>query len=88
MRSFAVSVAVSVTLSRGVVTDARIVFGGVAAVPLRATGAEAALRGKRLKDGMDAACQAAVEGARPLSNNNYKVESARGILAEALASLT
>lgn len=65
----------------------RIVFGGVAAFPLRATGAEAALKGKKIRDAMGTACEAAAEGARPMSNNGYKVKAAKGILEKALSSL-
>jgi xanthine dehydrogenase YagS FAD-binding subunit len=81
------SVAVMVTLKNDIVSDARIVFGGVAPFPLRATGAETALKGKKVRDAMDTACKAAVEGARPMSNNGYKVKVAKGIMEEALSSL-
>ena len=81
------SVAVMVTLKNDIVSDARIVFGGVAPFPLRATGAEAALKGKKIRDAMGTACKAAVEGARPMSNNGYKVKVAKGIMEEALSSL-
>ncbi len=46
-----VSVAAIVTLKDDVVSAARIALGGVGPVPLRATGAEAALKGKKLIDG-------------------------------------
>ena len=81
------SVAVMVTLKNDIVSDARIVLGGVAPFPLRATGAEAALKGKKIRDAMGTACKAAVEGARPMSNNGYKVKTAKGIMEEALSSL-
>jgi xanthine dehydrogenase YagS FAD-binding subunit len=81
------SVAGMVTLRNGVVYDGRIVLGGVASIPLRATGAETALRGKRIADGMRAACEAAVTGARPLSNNAYKVMAVKGIVEKALTAL-
>ena len=82
-----VSVAATVTFKDNVVTGARIVLGGVAPVPLRATGAEEALRGKRIGDSIVGACTAAVEGARPLGNNGYKVKAVKGIMEKALASL-
>jgi len=82
-----VSVAAMVTLKNDIVSDVRIVFGGVAPFPLRATGAEVALKGKKIRDAMGAACKAAVEGARPMSNNGYKVKAAKGILEKALSSL-
>jgi xanthine dehydrogenase YagS FAD-binding subunit len=82
-----VSVAAAVTLKNDVVSDARIVLGGIAPFPLRATGAEAALKGKKIGDAMGIACKAALEGARPMSNNGYKVKAAKGIIEEALGSL-
>lgn len=82
-----VSVAAMATFKNDVVTGVRIVLGGVAPVPLRATGAEEAMRGKRIADSIVAACTAAVEGARPLSSNSYKVKAAKGIMEKALTSL-
>ena len=81
------SVAAMVTIKNDIVSDARIVLGGVAPFPLRATGAEAALKGKKIRDAMGHACKAAVEGAQPLSNNGYKVKATKGIMEEALSSL-
>jgi xanthine dehydrogenase YagS FAD-binding subunit len=81
------SVAAMVTMSGDIVSDARIVFGGIAPFPLRATAAEAALKGKRIKDSMAAACEAAVKGADPLSSNGYKVKAVKGILEQALSAL-
>jgi xanthine dehydrogenase YagS FAD-binding subunit len=82
-----VSVAALVSLKGGVVSDARIVLGGVAPFPYRASRAEAALRGKAIQEGMAGACKAAVEGAEPLSGNGYKVKAVQGILEEALTAL-
>ena len=82
-----VSVAAIVTFKGDIVSSARIVLGGVGPAPLRATGAEAALKGKKIRDSIDAACTAAVEGARPLTNNGYKVKAAQGIVEKALNSL-
>ncbi|HUJ90931.1 MAG TPA: xanthine dehydrogenase family protein subunit M [Syntrophorhabdales bacterium] len=82
-----VSVAVALALKGTMVADARVVFGGVAPFPLRSVKAEAALKGKELKNGAPAACAACVEGARPLSKNNYKIDAAKGILEEALSML-
>jgi xanthine dehydrogenase YagS FAD-binding subunit len=81
------SVAAMVIFKNDIVSDARIVFGGVAPFPLRAAGAEAALKGKKIRDAMGTVCKAAVEGARPLSNNGYKVKAIKGIMEEALGSL-
>jgi xanthine dehydrogenase YagS FAD-binding subunit len=82
------SVAAMVTFKNDLVSDVRIVFGGVAPFPFRATRAEAALKGKKLLDAISTACNAAVEGAQPLSNNAYKVKAIKGIMEEALSSLS
>ncbi len=82
-----VSVAVNLSFKNDLVDQANIVFGGLAPFPLRAAKAEAALKGKRVKDAISAACKVCTDGAEPLSHNGYKVEAAKGILEEALASL-
>jgi xanthine dehydrogenase YagS FAD-binding subunit len=82
-----VSVAAMVDLKGNTVSQARIVLGGVAPFPFRATRAEAALTGKTIKEGMADACKAAIEGAEPLSGNGYKVKAAQGIIEEALTAL-
>ena len=82
-----VSVAVALSLKNNIVTDSRIVFGGIAPFPLRQTKAEAALKGKGVKDAIPAACKAAVDGAQPLSKNGYKVDAVKGILEDALGRL-
>ncbi|NOT28561.1 MAG: xanthine dehydrogenase family protein subunit M [Acidobacteria bacterium] len=82
------SVAAMVTLSNGVVSDVRIVMGGVAPVPYRALKAEAAIRGQRLTETTAAAAgAAAVEGARPLAKNGYKVPLTQATVKRALLSL-
>jgi xanthine dehydrogenase YagS FAD-binding subunit len=80
-------VAATVVLKGDTVSEARLVLGGVAPFPYRARAAEAALKGKKLKDGVGAALKAAVEGATPLSNNGYKVKATQGIVEEALTLL-
>ena len=82
------SVAAMVTLQNGVVRDARIVLGGVAPIPYRALKAEAALQGKTLDEAAAAAAgAAAVEGARPLPRNAYKVPLTQAVVKRALLSL-
>jgi xanthine dehydrogenase YagS FAD-binding subunit len=81
------SVAVNLTLKGNAVGDARVVFSGLAPVPVRSMKAEAALKGRGVKDSVAAACNAAVEGVRPLSKNGYKVQVAKGILEQALIIL-
>jgi xanthine dehydrogenase YagS FAD-binding subunit len=82
-----VSAAAMVTVKKDIVSDARIVLGGIAPFPLRVPGAEAALKGKRIRDAMDTVCKTAVDGAQSLSNNGYKVTAAKGIIEKALSSL-
>ena len=82
-----VSVAVNLMLRGSTVSDSRVVFGGVAPVPLRSAKAEAALKGKDIRQALAAACAAAVEGARPLNSNGYKVLATKGTLEKALSQL-
>jgi xanthine dehydrogenase YagS FAD-binding subunit len=82
-----VSAAAMVTVKNDIVSDARIVLGGIAPFPLRVPVAEGAIKGKRMSDAMDTVCKTAVDGAQPLSNNGYKVIAAKGIMEEALSSL-
>jgi carbon-monoxide dehydrogenase medium subunit len=58
-----VGLATSVTLSNGVITDARLAFAGVSDVPARATGAEDLLAGERPSAGLfdEAARRAAAD---------------------------
>jgi xanthine dehydrogenase YagS FAD-binding subunit len=82
------SAAVQLAFDGDTVRDARVVLGGVAPVPRRAAGAEDALSGRHLTDeAIQDAVQAATEGAEPLSQNGYKVDLVRGVVAEALRRL-
>jgi xanthine dehydrogenase YagS FAD-binding subunit len=82
------SVAAMVTVRNGVVEDARIVLGGVAPIPYRALKAEAAITGRPLDEASAAAAGlAAVDGARPLAKNGYKVGLTQAVVARALLSL-
>jgi xanthine dehydrogenase YagS FAD-binding subunit len=84
-----VSVATVVQSSGGVAREAHVVLGGVAPIPWRAAAAEAFLRGKKLDDAnAQQAGEIALEGAKPLKDNVYKVGMAkllvqRGLLASA-----
>jgi xanthine dehydrogenase YagS FAD-binding subunit len=82
------SVALQITLTEGVVEQARVALGGVAPVPWRAAEVEAALLGQPLTEAaIQAASLAATAGARPLAQNEYKVELAQGLVREALRAL-
>jgi len=85
-RDFALaSVAVQMVLAQGVVEQVRVALGGVAPVPWRAAEAEAALLGQRLTEAViQDVSLAATAGAHPLSQNEYKVELAQGLVREGL----
>ncbi|HEY8394534.1 MAG TPA: FAD binding domain-containing protein [Thermaerobacter sp.] len=70
-----------------IIRDARVVLGGVAIKPWRLHAVEELLRGRR-PDALlaEEAAAVAVEGARPLAQNAYKVELVRGLVAETVAS--
>ncbi|HUK40684.1 MAG TPA: FAD binding domain-containing protein, partial [Candidatus Acidoferrales bacterium] len=84
-----VSVATIVQSNGGVARDARVVLGGVAPIPWRASKAEDFLRGKKIDDAtIQKVAEIAVEGARPMKDNIYKVGLTkslvqRGLLASA-----
>lgn len=74
--------------SAGAVSEARVVFSGVAPVPWRSTPAERVITGQRLsEDVVRAAADAAVADADPMPDNAYKVALLRGIVAQELAAL-
>ena len=80
-----VAVATVVQSSGGVVTDARVVLGGVAPIPWRAPKAEEFLRGKKIdEETAQKAGDIALEGARPLKDNVYKVGMAKSLVQRAL----
>ncbi|MFB3887304.1 MAG: xanthine dehydrogenase family protein subunit M [Thermodesulfobacteriota bacterium] len=81
------SVAVSVSLKNNLVSDSRVVFGGMAPFPMRSIKTESVLKGKEIRECVTPACKAAVDGAQPLSRNGYKIDAVRGILEEALGQL-
>jgi xanthine dehydrogenase YagS FAD-binding subunit len=80
-----VAVAAALELDGDVVRDARVVLGGVAHKPWRAQGAEDELRGKPLSDAtLRRAGEAAVDGARALAHNGFKIELARRAVERAV----
>lgn len=80
-----VAVDTIIEISGGVVRDARVVLGGVAPIPWRASKAEAFLRGKKLDDGVaQQAGEIALEGAKPLKDNVYKVKMAQDLIRRGL----
>jgi xanthine dehydrogenase YagS FAD-binding subunit len=79
------SAAVVLTISNGKISHARIALGGVGTKPWRSTEAEAALIGKTANDAtFRQAAEAAVQGAKPQSENRFKIELAKRCLTHAL----
>jgi len=77
--------AVSLKMESGKVTDADIALGHVAPIPWPSKTAAAALIGKELTVATaEAAADAAVAGAKPLSRNGYKVALARTAVKRAI----
>jgi xanthine dehydrogenase YagS FAD-binding subunit len=83
------SAAVALDVQDSRIVDARVGVGGVATVPWRLAGVEAALRGAAatLASFEDAASVAA-DGARPLSANGFKVSLLKRTVVRALLELT
>ena len=80
-----VAVDTIVESSGGVVRDARVVMGGVAPIPWRAAKAETFLRGKRMDEATARqAGEIALEGAKPLKDNSYKVRLAQDLIQRGL----
>jgi xanthine dehydrogenase YagS FAD-binding subunit len=76
-----VSAAVQLQMDGGVCRSARVVLGGVAPIPWRLNDVEAMLTGQRITDDLAArAGDIAVNGARPLSKNAYKIPMTRGVV--------
>jgi xanthine dehydrogenase YagS FAD-binding subunit len=69
----------------GVCQDIRIVLGGVAPFPYLASKAADVVRGRKLTEGqISRAAEAAVEGARPLRKNRYKIDLTKALVRRAL----
>ena len=83
------SAAVVLAITSGNITRARVALGGVGTKPWRAPEAEAALIGKAANDAtFRQAAEAALRGARPQSENGFKIELAKRCLTHALRTAT
>jgi xanthine dehydrogenase YagS FAD-binding subunit len=83
-----VSVAVVLEMDGEVCRAARVVLGGVAPIPWRVQAAERALEGRPITGQMAAeAGDLAVDGARPLSKNAYKVPLVRSLVRRTILEL-
>ncbi|HVV10542.1 xanthine dehydrogenase family protein subunit M [Amycolatopsis sp.] len=83
------SAAVAVDVRDGLVADARVAVGGVATVPWRLPAVEAALRGKpATEESFAEAASIAVEGAKPLAENGFKLSLLPRTVVRALLEVT
>ena len=79
------SAAIVLTIANGQIKRARIALGGVATKPWRSPEAETALTGKAATEAtFSQAAEAALRGAKPQSENSFKIELARRCLTYAL----
>ncbi len=82
------SVAASLALDEGRITEVRIAWGAVAGIPWRARVAEAALLGQRADaEAFRAAAQAELASADPLPDNAYKLDLISNLTVEVLTHL-
>ncbi|MCH6546263.1 MAG: FAD binding domain-containing protein [Deltaproteobacteria bacterium] len=82
------SVAISVVIEQGVCKDVRIVLGGIATHPYRSREAEALLKGNKIDDALATeAGQVAMQPARPLRMNRYKVDLSKTLIRRALQTV-
>jgi len=72
-------------LSNGTIQGARIVVNAVAARPMRMRAVEDAIAGKpRNEETAAMAGELAVQGARPLAHNGYKIPLVRNLVKRAI----
>lgn len=83
-----VSAAVVLEMDHDVVRSARVVLGGVAPIPWRLPDVEQVLAGQKLTEALlQKAGEIAVAGARPLSQNAYKVPLTRNLVRRTIREL-
>jgi xanthine dehydrogenase YagS FAD-binding subunit len=76
---------VLLAMNGSTVQSARVVMGAVAPIPWRSPSAEKALAGKTItEETAAAAAEAALEGARPLRENGYKIQVAKTAVKRAI----
>jgi xanthine dehydrogenase YagS FAD-binding subunit len=84
-----VSAAVALRFEDGVISEARVALGGVAAKPWRARLAEALLNGAPADSAVfPRAAEAAIEGATPSGDNRFKIDLAERAVLRALRLAT
>jgi xanthine dehydrogenase YagS FAD-binding subunit len=83
-----VSAAVVLEMDRQICRSARVVLGGVAPIPWRLPQVEEMLKGQRINDALAAkAAATALEGAKPLAKNGYKIPLTKGVVRRTLLEL-
>ncbi len=83
-----VSVALALQMDGGRVRRAGVVLGGVAPIPWRVAAVEELLAGQQVTESLAAeAGRLAIEGARPMSKNRYKVLLVENLVRRTLLSL-
>jgi NADPH-dependent glutamate synthase beta subunit-like oxidoreductase len=84
-----VSVASVITAKNGICSDARITLGAVAPAPVRATGAEALIKGRPINEDTAAeAATAALAAVQPLGMNQYKVNIAKTLVKRSILGMS
>jgi len=83
-----VSAAVVLDMDGDLCRSARVVLGGVAPIPWRLLEVEKLLAGQRVTPALAArAAETAVQGARPLAKNGYKIPLTKGVIERTLTEL-
>jgi xanthine dehydrogenase YagS FAD-binding subunit len=83
-----VSVAVILAFDGDTITEGRLVLGGAATIPWRAKEAESILGGKKFSEGLcREVAESALQEARPLRDNRYKVPLAKALIRRALTQI-
>ena len=82
------SMASAYKLEGGEIADVRIVLGGVAPVPIRATAVEELLKGQKPSDNLaKAAAELAVKDAAGIGHNEYKVDEVKAFVSRLVSSM-
>jgi xanthine dehydrogenase YagS FAD-binding subunit len=83
-----VSAAIVLEMDQQVCRSAHVVLGGVAPIPWRLPEVERMLAGQRITENLAVSvAEKALEGAKPLARNGYKVPLTKGVVRRTLAEL-
>ncbi len=83
-----VGLALAIVFNGDHITEARIIFSGVAPIPWRSQEIEEVITGKKLnRDVIKKAAELAVQNAQPLEQNAYKIPLLRGVIEEELEAI-